>query len=80
MAYDNTNRGVLFPNDKKGNDKAPDFKGTININGEEKQLAAWKKTSEKGNLLSLTVSEPYRKDGETSSQKEIKPTDEFSWP
>ncbi len=27
--YDNTNSGVLFKNDKKGNEKAPDYKGNL---------------------------------------------------
>ncbi len=29
--YDNTNSGVLFKNDKKGNEKAPDYKGKVNV-------------------------------------------------
>lgn len=59
--YDNSNTGVLFKNDKKGNDRAPDYKGKINVDGVEKQLAAWIKTSQKGTkFMSLSVSEPYQ--------------------
>ena len=29
MEYDNTNTGTLFKHDKKGNDKAPDYSGTV---------------------------------------------------
>jgi hypothetical protein len=58
--YDNTNRGVLFPNDKDGNDSRPDYTGKINIDGTEKRLAAWVTESTTGNVsqfLKLVVSE-----------------------
>jgi len=29
MEYDNTNRGVLFKNERKTHDKQPDYTGTI---------------------------------------------------
>lgn len=60
--YDNTNSGVLFINDKKGNDKAPDYKGKINVGGKDYDLAGWKKQGKNGTFLSLKVSEPYQKD------------------
>jgi len=44
--YDNTNSGVLFQNDKKS-EKAPDWTGTYNHNGEDIKLAGWKRTSSK---------------------------------
>ena len=48
MAYEQKEgQGALFPNDKKGNEKAPDYKGTVLINGELTEIAAWKKTTEK---------------------------------
>lgn len=56
MNYDNTNRGVLFPNDKKGNEKRPDFTGDLNVGGVEYKLSAWKKASKSGNnFLSISV-------------------------
>ena len=56
--FDNTNRGVLFKNDKEGNEKRPDYTGTINVNGEEMRLAAWIRKSAKGvTYMSLNVSE-----------------------
>lgn len=67
--YDNTNRGVLFQNNKKGNEKAPDYKGNINFNGVEKQLSGWKKKDKNGNtFLSLSISEPYNKSEEHKSE------------
>lgn len=58
--YDNTNRGVLFPNDKQGNDARPDYTGKINVDGVEKRLAAWVTESKSGNVsqfLKITVSD-----------------------
>lgn len=56
MNYDNTNRGVLFPNDKKGNEKRPDLTGDLNVDGVEYKLSAWKKSSKAGNnFLSISV-------------------------
>jgi hypothetical protein len=43
MAYDNTNSGALFINDKGDNDKRPDYRGTINIEGVIYKLAGWKR-------------------------------------
>lgn len=41
MAYDNTNSGVLFRNEKKETEKHPDYTGKLNINGDEFWLSAW---------------------------------------
>ena len=41
MEYDNTNRGVLFKQEEKKNDKAPDYKGSFNHNGEEFKIAGF---------------------------------------
>lgn len=56
--YDNTNRGVLYINDKGDNDSRPDWKGSINVNGKEFWLSAWRKTTRDGDkMLSLSVQE-----------------------
>ena len=56
--FDNTNRGVLFTNDKGDNENRPDYTGKINIDGTEKRLAAWVKNSDKvGDFLSIVVSD-----------------------
>lgn len=55
--YDNTNRGVLFKNDKKESDKHPDYTGKINFDGKDMRLAAWIKEGQNGKFMSLTVSE-----------------------
>jgi uncharacterized protein (DUF736 family) len=58
MAFDQTNRGVLFVKKNKKNEKQPDYDGNINVDGKDYALAGWKKTSQKGaTFLSLKVSE-----------------------
>lgn len=57
-SYDNTNRGVLFPNDKEGNESRPDYTGKINVDGVDKRLAAWISTSDRvGEYLRISVSD-----------------------
>ena len=54
--YDNTNRGALFKNDRREKDTHPEYKGSINVDGEEYWLSAWVKTSNSGQkFFSLTV-------------------------
>ena len=49
MAYEMKEKTFsLFENDKKGNEKAPDFKGKGLINGEEVKIAVWKRKSASG--------------------------------
>ena len=57
MSYDNTNKGVLFNNDRKQNDKHPDKTGKLNIGGVDYYISAWNKTGAKGEFLSLSVTE-----------------------
>lgn len=46
--------GSLFQADKKGNEKAPAYRGDILLNGVMYELAGWvKKTSKGDNFLSL---------------------------
>jgi len=60
--YDNTNSGVLFKNDKKGNQKAPDYKGKVNIEGKEKDIAGWIREGKSGKFISIKISEMMKKD------------------
>jgi uncharacterized protein (DUF736 family) len=54
--YDNSNSGALFKNDDKQNDKSPDYRGEINVNGEPHWLNAWLKESRKGmKFMSLSI-------------------------
>jgi hypothetical protein len=53
--YDNTDRGVLFKNDRKEQDNHPDYKGSLNVNGVEFWLSAWIKEGAKGKFMSLSI-------------------------
>ena len=53
--YDNTNRGVLFKNDRKEKDAHPDYKGSINADGVEYWLSAWMKEGAKGKFMSFLL-------------------------
>jgi hypothetical protein len=56
MEYDNTNRGVMFKNDRKEKETHPDLKGSINIDGKEFWLSGWSRVTGKGDkMLSLSV-------------------------
>ena len=68
--------GILFKNDKRGNEKAPDYSGKINVAGTEYRLAAWINTGEKGKYMSLKVSELERKSDPAPAAKPL--TDELA--
>lgn len=52
--YDNTNRGVLFKNDRKTTDKHPDYKGNANLDGRDYWVSAWIKKGAKGTFMSMS--------------------------
>jgi len=68
--YDNTNKGALFTNDQKGNEKAPNYKGKLNVDGKEYEIAGWVRQGKSGSFLSLTVSEPFQKSTLTDASKQ----------
>ncbi len=60
--YDETNRGAIFKNDYKQKDTQPDYRGKINVDGVEKEISLWVKTSKEGkSFFSASISEPYVK-------------------
>lgn len=58
MAYEQKpGSGSLFRNDKKGNEKAPDYRGSgKDLNGNDIWLSGWVRKSEKGTqYLSISI-------------------------
>ena len=53
--FDDTNRGILFENDRKRGDRDPDYKGSINVDGTDYWLSGWEKETKRGPALSLSV-------------------------
>lgn len=76
MQYDNNNRGALFKNDKQGNEKRPDYKGDLNVEGVEYRVSAWIKKSKGGmNFMSLSIEQ---KDGQKSKSPPVQvPVQDF---
>lgn len=75
----------LFANDKSGNDKRPDYKGTALIGGVEFEVALWNRVSQKGTaFLSGSIKPATKKE---QPKEETKPAlegtttfdDEIPW-
>ncbi len=49
--------GCLFPNDKKGNEKAPDYSGPLDGLHQDWKIASWKEMKDDRPYMSLQVSE-----------------------
>lgn len=72
--YDNSNSGALFKNDKEGNEKRPDYRGTLDVDGVEYELSAWLRTSKKGvKFMSLKVREKTLGPAVTAKPSSLKP-------
>ena len=54
------NTGAIFKNDKKTAENHPDYKGKINVEGKDFDVALWLKESKAGmKYFSVSISEPY---------------------
>ena len=56
--YDNNNSGALFKNDKQGNEKRPDYKGSAEVDGRQYWVSAWIKQSKSGQTFMSLRYEP----------------------
>lgn len=56
--YDNNNSGALFKNDKQGNEKRPDYKGSAEVDGRQYWVSAWIKQSKAGQTFMSLRYEP----------------------
>ena len=61
--YDDTNRGSIWKNEKKETDKHPDFTGSLNVDGTDYWVSAWRRkegASDRAPALSFQIK---KKDG-----------------
>ena len=57
MEYDNNCKGAIWRNEKKETDRHPDFTGSLNVEGVEYWVSAWKrKPDAKENAPALSFS------------------------
>lgn len=56
------NTGTLFRQDKGGNEKRPDYRGVLNVEGRDLELAGWVREGKSGKFLSLKVQEPRKRE------------------
>ena len=83
MAYDNTNTFILFQHDKKGNEKAPERSGTLNVDGVEYFIDGWIKQGAKGPFLSGRIKlkdDPSRAAAPVKKSKPFDPEDDGQIP
>lgn len=57
MAYDPTNRGTLSRNNRKTEDRHPDFTGQLNVEGTDYWLSGWvqERKDGSGKFFSLSI-------------------------
>jgi hypothetical protein len=57
MNHGSINRGQIWSNERKEKDTHPDFKGSLNVEGEEFWISAWKQKGEpNSHTLNLSFS------------------------
>lgn len=75
MAYDNTNRGAMWPNSNKASEKHPDFTGSLNVSGIEYWVSGWRR-KESANpaapAIKFTI-EAKQKEGEMFREEKREP-------
>jgi hypothetical protein len=80
MSYDNTCRGAIWPNRNKKTENHPDFTGSLNVDGVEYFLDAWKKkpdASDRAPSLSIKVK---RKDVQPQAAPQQAPQQQYAPP
>ena len=76
--FDNTNRATMFVNDKKTEEKHPDWSGTLNVEGKEYWISGWKKVSKGGKpFLSLSIREKQEQTRQSSQPTRKAAKDDF---
>ena len=84
MEYDNSNRGVLFKNDRKEKETHPDYKGSYtDVNGNDHWLNAWLAKDKNGNTymrLTTKLKDDVHKQGMQQARQVIDQGDDSDIP
>ena len=75
--YDNNLSGVLFKNDKDGNEKRPDYKGSAEIEGVQYWVSAWIRDGAKGKFMSMKYEAKEKQQSQQSQTPKPAPVDDF---
>ena len=70
MNYDPNMKGVLFKNDKGGNDKRPDYRGSCVIDNVDYNISGWIKASKKSGDKYMSLKIEAKGEGKLSRQGE----------
>tara|TARA_R100001594_G_scaffold113562_1_gene148441 strand:+ start:58 stop:297 length:240 start_codon:yes stop_codon:yes gene_type:complete len=55
------NTGAIFKNNYKKAETHPDYKGKMNVDGKDKEVALWVRETKNGEkFFSMAISEPYK--------------------
>jgi hypothetical protein len=72
--YDNELSGVIFKQEDKKHDKAPDYWGKVQVDGNEYKIAGWIKEGKKGKFISIKLTpaeEQYQPKTEQSTGDDV---------
>lgn len=75
--YDNNLSGVLFKNEKDGNEKRPDYKGSAEIEGVQYWVSAWIRDGAKGKFMSMKYEAKEKQQAQQSQTPKPAPVDDF---
>jgi uncharacterized protein (DUF736 family) len=64
------NKGAIFKNKQKTNEKHPDYRGKINWGGTDIEVSMWVNEAKSGEkYFAVSLQEPYNKDNVTTTLK-----------
>jgi len=82
MSYDKTNRGSIWKNDKKETDNHPDFTGSLDVDGVEYWVSAWKRKPDanpKAPSLSFSIKPKESKPAAVNNSTDDDFNDDIPW-
>lgn len=73
MEYNNENRGALWKNDRRHDEKFPHYKGSLNVEGIDFWISAWLKEGKDGNkFMSLSIKAKDQKESKAPTKRSVR--------